>query len=600
MLRFFLLYLAVLSSSLSFLSCSENNTIQVVGGGTEDGNSAVTGFATDESGKPLAKVSVYALPEGYIATEEEPIADSLRTTSDDDGEFRIKLGRNMVYNFWLEHKGSKKKLYIKKINTGLGSYELGQRILKPTGDIHLQISQNKLSHQSRIAIPGTPVAKLLDSAEVSSQSIFLSSLPIGIYDSVVYLPQGKENEEAVTLAQTLEVRENDTLWSGDLSLWKYKARITLNTSARGLNLSEDVANYPLFLHLNSLDFNFGEARNEAEDLRFADAYGKLIPFEIENWDPAGETADIWLLLDKLQAQNENQYIQMYWGNPGSPPFLFEDKVFSKEEGYFAVYHLNQEISLDENNFRDASDNENHGSASDNLGNARSEMTAFYKGVQFTEDYQFIYSNKLDSAPNNFSISLWFKTEAEQSGRIIGFSSSASENSIQRDRHIYIDSVGSIHFGVFPKISEEDYIAEEDSGYINLGDYPNLENLPSEAEDPSYPGIRRIIKSGEGYNDGSWHFVVASLSPELGARLFVDGILVDEKPDVKRGENFMGFWKLGFDYLGDWERQGVLKSSYLGMLDEVRIYYGTLSQQQIYMDYQIQKPGQSPLIISHTP
>ena len=150
-------------------------------------------------------------------------------------------------------------------------------------------------------------------------------------------------------------------------------------------------------------------------------------------------------------------------------------------------------------------------------------------------------------PDVFSLETWFKTTTTTGGRLVGWSNRATGNSTKSDRLLYMDDAGRIRFGV-------------------------------------KPDDRRIaISSQAGLNDGTWHHVVGTLSPE-GMRLYVDGSRVAARGDVTVGEHLsIGTWRLGGDSLQGWP--GAPTSAYFaGSLDEVAVYKKELDSSKIGTHY----------------
>ena len=78
-------------------------------------------------------------------------------------------------------------------------------------------------------------------------------------------------------------------------------------------------------------------------------------------------------------------------------------------------------------------------------------------------------------PQTFSIELWFKMTTEEGGKLIGFGSNQTGMSSSYDRHIYMMNDGQLVFGV-------------------------------------WTGSTTVIETPDVYNDGQWHYVVATIGP----------------------------------------------------------------------------------------
>ncbi|GAA5109344.1 hypothetical protein GCM10023339_09300 [Alloalcanivorax gelatiniphagus] len=147
-------------------------------------------------------------------------------------------------------------------------------------------------------------------------------------------------------------------------------------------------------------------------------------------------------------------------------------------------------------------------------------------------------------PDVFTLETWFKTTSTTGGRLVGWSNrNTTANSTKRDRQLYMDNSGRLHFGVKPNAA------------------------------------RQVVTSPSSYNDGAWHHAVASLSTS-GMKLYVDGAQVASRADVTVGEHLsIGYWRLGGDSLASWP--SVPTSGYFnGSLDEVAIYKHELSAVEV--------------------
>ncbi|MDO9457448.1 signal peptidase I [Nocardioides sp.] len=150
-----------------------------------------------------------------------------------------------------------------------------------------------------------------------------------------------------------------------------------------------------------------------------------------------------------------------------------------------------------------------------------------------------------AGPNTFTVSIWFKTTTA-GGKLIGFGSARTGQSGQYDRHIYMTNSGALSFGV-------------------------------------YTGATQTITSAGPYNDNAWHQAVASLS-SAGMKFYIDGVAVPGSlPGVTTGENYSGWWRVGYDNVNAWPSQ---PSNYFftGTVDEAAVYTAALSDADIAAGY----------------
>ncbi|BDZ46065.1 LamG-like jellyroll fold domain-containing protein [Naasia aerilata] len=145
-----------------------------------------------------------------------------------------------------------------------------------------------------------------------------------------------------------------------------------------------------------------------------------------------------------------------------------------------------------------------------------------------------------TAPDTFSLELWFNTTSTAGGKLIGFGNAATGASSTYDRHIWLDNAGKLNFGV-------------------------------------YTGASNTITSTSAYNDGQWHHVVATLSSG-GMLLYADSVRVGANAGVTTGQGNTGYWRVGGD--STWGGAQYVTAK----IDEVAIYGAALSSTQIKRHY----------------
>lgn len=147
-------------------------------------------------------------------------------------------------------------------------------------------------------------------------------------------------------------------------------------------------------------------------------------------------------------------------------------------------------------------------------------------------------------PTTFTLEVWFKTTVA-SGKLIGFGSSQTGSSGSYDRHIYLTTAGKLTFGI-------------------------------------YNSTTYTITSPNAYNDGTWHQVVATLSPtgaNAGMTLYVDGRQVAANSSSVTPQNFSGWWRIGYDNESGWPSVG--SSPYFtGSMRYAAVYTTALTANQV--------------------
>ena len=169
---------------------------------------------------------------------------------------------------------------------------------------------------------------------------------------------------------------------------------------------------------------------------------------------------------------------------------------------------------------------------------------------------YLSTSVLQTNPNVFTLSLWFKTTSTTGGKLIGLGDAQTGTSGHYDRHLYMDNAGIIYFGC-------------------------------------YNGSVQTISAALACNDNAWHYAAAALS-NAGMMLYVDGVLAASNTNVTSGENYSGYWRMGFDNLTGWTN--VPSSNYFsGQLDDIRVYDKAISASDIASLYSLGTENE-PVII----
>lgn len=153
---------------------------------------------------------------------------------------------------------------------------------------------------------------------------------------------------------------------------------------------------------------------------------------------------------------------------------------------------------------------------------------------------------IGTAPQVFTVAIWFKTTSTRGGKLIGYGNAQTGPSSQFDRHLYLTDTGRVVFGV----------------YVD--------------------GIRTVT-SPLSYRDGRWHQAVATVS-STGMRLYLDGAPVASDTGTTSAEPAgSGYLRIGYDNLDGWP---TVPSSrfFAGGLDEAALYLTALTPTQVAAQY----------------
>ncbi|MBW4062255.1 LamG domain-containing protein [Candidatus Saccharibacteria bacterium] len=168
-----------------------------------------------------------------------------------------------------------------------------------------------------------------------------------------------------------------------------------------------------------------------------------------------------------------------------------------------------------------------------------------QGILLNGTSQYLYTSNAITAPTSYSLEFWFKTTTTSGGRLFGFGNNQTGASGTSDRGVYMTNSGNLSYGVTN-------------------------------------GTNKTVTTAAGYNDGSWHFVAATLGAS-GLLLYVDGVKQGSDTTTTTAGTYTGYWRFGYDSLSGWP--GTVTSNYFaGTLDEARVVSRQLGNSEVANDY----------------
>jgi biopolymer transport protein ExbB len=101
-------------------------------------------------------------------------------------------------------------------------------------------------------------------------------------------------------------------WNAD---WKYRKKITLDTTAQAADLKEAVGPAPVAVRLHSGNFLFTDAKPDGSDIRFVAGDGKTpLKHHVELFDAGNQLAILWVQVPRLPAASASEFFWLYSGN----------------------------------------------------------------------------------------------------------------------------------------------------------------------------------------------------------------------------------------------------------------------------------------------
>ena len=199
-------------------------------------------------------------------------------------------------------------------------------------------------------------------------------------------------------------------WNGE---WASRKKITIDTSATGLALKQELAAPLVLLRLHSGNFDFSSAKIDGGDLRFLSQDDKTpLKYHIEKFDLVAQIALVWVQVPKLQAGSKERHIWLYYGNDNAN--AGDDAKGSFDVNQITVFHFNEASGAP----KDATAYGNHAAQFDGT---RIPGGMIGAAVAFDGKQGLVIpaspSMKIVAA-NGATVSFWVKSTATQSTPIV--------------------------------------------------------------------------------------------------------------------------------------------------------------------------------------
>lgn len=325
---------ALAAAALLCVGCLFETRVAGGGSASEETNGSLTGRVAYPDGTPAAGAALYVRPRDFLkdtsaygaaSPAPDAVADSL-------GRYQVAALPPGPYVVEARDASGRAALTGGDVLRALG-LDLSDT-LRPVGALEGRLEGG----------PGVPPAGYVQIfgldrvARADSAGRFaFRDLPHGTYR---LRPVSPAKGHAYRDPAPLAVAPGATALAGPLPLASFeqedyarwpRTRL-LRVNWPGAAPGDTLLGYPLLVRLDSGNFDFGQSGGR--DIRFSDAAGRKLRYEVERWDAASRRADIWVRLDTLKAGG--QELVLYWGNPDAPDFSSGPAVFA---GHAGVWHL---------------------------------------------------------------------------------------------------------------------------------------------------------------------------------------------------------------------------------------------------------------------
>jgi len=123
--------------------------------------------------------------------------------------------------------------------------------------------------------------------------------------------------------------------------WTLRKKITLDTTEKGLGITDPVGTVPLLIRLHEGNFKFDMAKEDGSDLRFVAADEKtLLTYHIEKWDALMGEAFIWVKVPDVKPGAQVSF-WLYYGNSGPKAVRTDDAKGTYDKDTALIFHFTE-------------------------------------------------------------------------------------------------------------------------------------------------------------------------------------------------------------------------------------------------------------------
>lgn len=328
------------------------------GSGTNTGNGIVVGKVVDILGASVQGVSIQLLPASHDPVRDGKQADSCIAITDESGCFILRAPAEGVYTIEAVYHATGDRAFISAVRVfGHDTVFAPVATVKKPGAINTLLPSQSAAESAYVYLPGTTRF-----GRIANDAAIIDSVPAGSFPEICYANQGDTTQNRI-LKTNVTVASGFTAVIANNHAWEFSRNLHINTTISGAAVGGNVCDFPVLVRLSSGNFDFNQAMHDGGDVRFLNAGGSLLPFEIERWDPVMQRAEIWVKIDTVYGYDSTHYFTMIWGDSASTGFPDIPAVFDTGDGYQGVWHLGEPGNT---TAKDATGNHYDGTPSDTV------------------------------------------------------------------------------------------------------------------------------------------------------------------------------------------------------------------------------------------
>jgi biopolymer transport protein ExbB len=166
----------------------------------------------------------------------------------------------------------------------------------------------------------------------------------------------------------------------------------------------------VLLRLSAPAFDFSQALDSGQDIRFTKEDGTPLPYEIERWDRSSAQAAIWVLIDTVYGNSSTQTFVMQWGNASAASRSNAAAVFDTANGFAGVWHLGERGDGSQGEYIDATVDGNNGTSQGTSAPSAADGIAGLS-QHLDNSYIEVSDNPTLEPPANMSLQAWVRLDS---------------------------------------------------------------------------------------------------------------------------------------------------------------------------------------------
>lgn len=524
--------------------------------GSETTN-GLTGVVHDRKDAPVAGARVMLLREDHNGARPEGSVKPRETLTDVAGAYSFQDIVPGTYNLEISDAASGTLARIPGITLEADAAKAaGIGILDRPGSVELPLPDFLAGGKpGYLYLPGTTVYVRVDSAARARGTVVLEPVAAGAYPSLLLVVE-ENDREPVTLAEEIKVEAGVRTVLAPYLSWKYSRSIAVGPVSGGAGDTAVHRDFPFLVRLGANTFDFSQAASDGRDIRFTDAAGDALAYELERWDSAAGQAEIWVKLKSIRWDVAGQSITMRWGRAGASPVSSGAAVFTAGAGFSSVWHLTEAGNELPGGYRDATAQGNHATA-----NGINKTSLLDGAVGLCKSFSGDLGTLTAKVPSgfagdaSFTVSFWMKAGVMPfRSNIMNFGGTVTYQGF----HFLIRADTTAQFGA--------HDSDGPGGVNGTAAWQNVFSLRDHV--------------------GKWtHVAMVYDAAARKTTTWMDGIRKSESDAPAAGFQLdaAGGLRIGKALFGSTE------SNYDGQLDEIRFQAAPLTESRIRLDYETQKP-----------